>query len=313
MGSAGATAKVLERVADLPLNGPAVRFDYQTIDTTANRLYLSHMNAGELLVLDLKDRKIVGTVTDLPRITGVWCVPARGKVYASVPGHKHVAIINAQTLDVEARVGEIGFPDGIAYAADANRVYVSDESGGGELVIDGSTNEVVGRIALEGEAGNTLYDPGSGHILVAVQTKNEVVEIDPKADRIVARHELPGSAHPHGMSLDVADRLLFVASEETATLQTVDLKTWNVIDRHAVGEDPDVLAFDPGWRRLYVAAETGLVTVFTAHNRRLALDGQVKMPHAHTVAVDPRTHLVYFALQDVEGHPLIRIMSARRP
>ena len=101
---------VLLRVADVPLPGPAVRFDYQTIDTTANRLYFSHMNAGEPLVLDLQDRKIVGTVTDLPRVTGVWCVPGRGKVYASVPGHHHVAIIAAGTLGVEARVGEIGFP-----------------------------------------------------------------------------------------------------------------------------------------------------------------------------------------------------------
>ena len=35
--------------------------------------------------------------------------------------------------------------------------------------------------------------------------------------------------------------------------------------------------------------------------------------HAHTVSVDPRTHLAYFPLQDVEGHPLLRIMTARLP
>ena len=312
--AAGAdSAPILERVADIPVNGPAVRFDYQTIDTTANRLYFSHMNAGELLVFDLKNRKIAGTVTDLPRVTGVWCVPALGKVYASVPGHKHVAIIDAATLTVEARVGEIGFPDGIAYAPGEKKVYVSDESGGGELVIDGPTSKVVGKIDLEGEAGNTLYDPGSGHILVAVQTKNEVVEIDPKVDRVLARHALAGSEHPHGMSLDVASRLLFVASEESAALQTVDLRTWKVIGRQAVGEDPDVLAFDPAWCRLYVAAETGPVTVFSERNRKLVLDGQIRMPHAHTVSVDPRTHLVYFPLQDVDGHPLLRIMAARKP
>jgi len=76
---------------------------------------------------------------------------------------------------------------------------------------------------------------------------------------------------------------------------------------------PDVLAFDPGWRRLYVAAEAGPVTVFTEKGRALVLDGQVTLPHGHTVSVDPRTHLVYFPLQDVGGHPLLRVMSARKP
>jgi len=106
-GAKGSTtsAPVLERVADVPLPGPPVRFDYQSIDTTANRLYISHMNAGDLVVFNLNSRSVETTVSELPRTTGVWSVPALGKVYASVPGHHHVAVIDAHTLRVEARVG----------------------------------------------------------------------------------------------------------------------------------------------------------------------------------------------------------------
>src|SRR5439155_7364795 len=125
-------------------------------------------------------------------VTGVWAVPTLGRVYASVPGHHRVAVIDAHTLRDMARVGEIGFPDGIAYAPDVKKVYVSDESGGGELVIDGPSNRVVATIPLGGEAGNTIYDPGSRRILVAVQTCNEVVEIDPQTVHVAARHSLAG-------------------------------------------------------------------------------------------------------------------------
>lgn len=307
------SAPLLERVADVRLPGSAVRFDYQSVDTTANRLYISHMNAGELIVFDLNARSVEATVSDLPRITGVWSVPALGKVYASVPGHHHVAVIDARTLRVEARVGQIGFPDGIAYAPSVKKIYVSDESGGGELVIDGPTNRIVARIPLGGEAGNTVYDSGSGHILVAVQTRNEVVAIDPRSDRVIARHQLPGASQPHGLSVDANGRLLFVANEGNATLLIVDLRTMKVVGHLPVGEEPDVLAFDPKWHRLYVAAESGEVTVFKERNGRLAPEGRISMPHAHTVAVDPRTHLVYFPLQDIDGHPLLRIMTARHP
>jgi DNA-binding beta-propeller fold protein YncE len=302
--------RALSTVADVLLPGPAARFDYLSADTASNRLYLSHMNAGELLVFDLTSRSVVGTVKDLPRVTGVCAVPVLGKVYASVPGHRHVAVIDAATLQVVARVGQIGFPDGIAFAPEVERIYVSDESGGGELVIDGRSNRVVATIPLGGGAGNTVYDPGSRHVLVTVQTRHELVEIDPTSDRVVARHALPGASRPHGMSLDAAERLLFVANEGNATLQTVDLRTMKVVGHQPVGDDPDVLAFDPTRKRLYVAAESGVVAVFTERDRRLVREGAVTMPHAHTVWVDPRTHLVYFPLQDVGGRPVLRIMRA---
>ena len=115
------------------------------------------------------------------------------------------------------------------------------------------------------------------------------------------------------MSVDSGGRLLFVANEGNATLLVVDLRTMRVVGHMAVGEDPDVLAFDPLWDRLYVAAESGEISVFTVGDGDLTREGRFTMPHAHTVSVDPRTHLLYFPLKNVEGHPLLRIMSARHP
>ena len=40
--------------------------------------------------------------------------------------------------------------------------------------------------------------------------------------------------------------------------------------------------------------------------------GAFRMPHAHSVAVDPRTHFVYFPLENIEGQPLLRVMAPGR-
>ena len=61
-------------------------------------------------------------------------------------------------------------------------------------------------IELGGGAGNTVYDPGSGRILVAVREKNELVAIDPEKLEIVARLSLPGVEDPHGVSIYSASR-----------------------------------------------------------------------------------------------------------
>jgi hypothetical protein len=62
-----------------------------------------------------------------------------------------------------------------------------------------------------------------------------------------------------------------------------------------------------------VASESGVVSVFTDRDLEPVLEGIINLSHGHTVAVDPRTHLVYFPLQDINGAPLLRIMKATPP
>ena len=299
----------LRLVADVPLPGPANRFDYQSVDPAARRLYISHMNAGRLVVFDLDSSRVVGEVAGLDRATGVWAVPEHHAVYVSAAGRHEVAAVDDRTLRVTARVGGIRFPDGIAYAPAEHKVFVSDESGEADVVIDARTNAKLSTIALGGEAGNTHYDSVSRCILVAVQTRNQLVAIDPATERVVQRYDLPGSDHPHGFTLDEPGRLAFVTGEGNATLQVVDLRTMRVLSTHRVGDDPDVLAWDPAWRRLYVASESGVVSAFVADGAELRPLGELRLPHAHTVSVDPRTHRVYLALENLGGRPVLRILD----
>jgi DNA-binding beta-propeller fold protein YncE len=301
---------VLSLVEDVPLPGSASRFDYQSLDSTTGRLYIAHMGAGQLIVFDTKTRQVVGTVDDLPTVTGVLAVPELHRVYAAVAGDHQVAVIDDQSLKVVARIGEIGFPDGLDYAPQAGYVFVSDESGGGELVLDASKDTVVTTIDLGGEAGNTHYDAESGCVLVAVQTRDELIAIDPPDLRIVSRFDLSAGCNgPHGFLIDAPRRLAFVTCEDNAKLLVVDLDSAQVTSTHEVGDGPDVLAFDPGMRRLYVASESGVISVFEERGQKLEPVGNYKAPHAHTVAVDPVTHLVYLPLEDVEGKPVLRIMA----
>lgn len=309
-------AQLLRTVADVPMPGAAVRFDYQTLDTASNRLYIAHMNANQLVVFDVAIRRVVANLDGFERVHGVWAVPGIGRVYASVTGRHEVAVVDAKSLAVLARVPGIDYPDGIAYAPGVRRVFVSDERGQADGVIDATTNTLVTRVPLGGEAGNTIYDPTAQRILVAVHESNELDAIDPATAKIVGRYPLAGIKDPHGIVLDPAHHLAFVAGEGNARLAVVDLTTMRVLETHAVGDGPDVLAFDPLWRRLYVSAESGTVAVFTERDgtgMTLHHDGNLAMPHAHTVSVDPRTHLVYFPLESVNGKPILRIMIGDSP
>ncbi|HSE65876.1 MAG TPA: YncE family protein [Gemmatimonadales bacterium] len=308
-------ASPLTLVADVPLPGPSRRFDYQSFDSTSGRLYVSHMYGNRLVVFDTRAGKLVASLEGFPGATGVLVVPELHRVYVSVTGNHEVAVVDDRTLAVVARVSGPRFPDGIAYAPGEHKVFVSDESGEADFVIDAGTNTTAGRIALEGEAGNTHYDAVSHCIVVAVQTRNELMAIDPASDRIMARYAM-ACDHPHGFLIDERNRLAFVTCEGDAKLLVVDLRTMRTTATLRTADDPDVLALDPGVGRLYVGCESGAISVFEErfHQRPVTLTslGEYRAAHAHSVSVDPATHRVYVPLQDVNGKPVLRILEARR-
>lgn len=305
--------QVLTTVADIPMPGPAVRFDYQSLDVERSRLYISHMNADQLVVFDTQTRRVVANLDGFKRVHGAIAVPEIGRVFASATGDHQMVAVDMNTLKIVGSAGPINYPDGLAYSPATRRVFVSDEHGGEDAVVDAQTNKLLTSIPLGGRAGNTVYDAGSGRILVAVHGVNEILSIDPAAMKIVGRYKLPGVENPHGIALDEANRLAFIAGEENHSLAVFDLNAMKLLAVHQVGEDPDVLAFDPGLKRLYVAAESGTVSVLQETERDLRLLGQFDIPHAHTVSVDPKSHFVYFPLENVGGHPLLKIMKPVDP
>ena len=153
-----------------------------------------------------------------------------------------------------------------------------------------------------------MYDPTSERILVAVHEKNELVGIDRNKLEITGHYPLPGIKEPHGIALDVEGRLAFVVGATNHTLAVVDLWTMKVLGTYPVGDDPDVLSFDPGVKQLYVSAQSGNVWVYKKDGKRLDPIGHFFVPNAHTVCADPRTHLVYFPLE-ISTRPVLRIME----
>jgi len=298
----------LRTLRDVPLSGGATRFDYQSFDPNTGRLYIAHLGDGSMVVFDTIKETVVGDVKNLSRVHGILAVPELHRVYASATGSNELAVIDDSTLQIIARAPAGDYPDGVAYANKANKIYVSDLHGKTDTVIDAKTNQVVMTIALGGGAGNTQYDSVLEHNFVTVHGQNELAEIDPNKDQVIGRYPLPGCNGSHGLNIDSEHRLAFVACEENAKLAVFDLDAKKMTALHAVGADPDVLAFDKAFGRLYVSAESGVISIFDEHGHSLEKVGEgFFAPNAHTVAVDSRTHRVYFPLRNVGGKPVLRI------
>ena len=298
----------LRLVGDFPLSGHPTRFDYASLDAALGIMWVAHMGDGSVEAFDVKANRVILTVPLSPNASVRGVLAARGNMYAAAQGLGGVVVVDGASGKRIAMV-PAGDVDGLAYDPVTERVFVSDEGGGKVTVIDTRTNARVDAIELGGEAGNTVYDPLSHHMFVGVQSRDELAEIDPAASQIVHRYPLRGCSSSHGVVIDADQRTAYVACQHNLRVVRLDLRTGNVTESGGAGVGVDVLALDPGLHRLYIASESGVVSVYDVAGRRLHRTAQAFLHlNAHVVAVDPATHRVYFPLQNVGGKPVMRVM-----
>jgi DNA-binding beta-propeller fold protein YncE len=288
----------LQRVGELPLPGDSSRFDYASLDPGRGLLFIAHLGASEVVEVNTRTDRVVRTITGLNSVHGVLVVPALNRVYATATGDNAMVALNEDTGAALTRTPTGDYPDGLAYDPMRGTIWTTNESGGSETVINAATGALRGTVTLGGDAGNVAYDPtGGGQILVDVQGRNELAVINPDTLTITRRVPLSGCDNDHGLTLDTSARLAFIACDGNARLLTMDLNTWQLTGTAQVGQGPDVLAYDPGVRRLYVAAESGWLTTLDNHNRHLTVTGRTHLADgAHVLALDPTTHRTYYPI-----------------
>lgn len=294
-------------IGELGLPGGSSRFDYASLDPARGLLFIAHLGASEVVEVDLRAHRVVRMIPNLPQVHGVLVVPSLRRVFATATAQNRMVALDEDSGAVLGTAPTSSYPDGLAFDPVRGTVWTTNESGGSETVIDAASGAVRGTVPLDGEVGNVVYDSASDRMLVDVQARNELAVIDPASLAVLRRVRLAGCEHDHGLAIEPAARLAFVACDGNATLLAVDLSTWQVTGTNPVGPDPDVLAYDPTAHRLYVAAESGVVTVLDLHERRLAVVSAGHLADdAHVVVVDPTTgHSYYPVPAGPNGRPAL--------
>ena len=306
IAGAGPAGAPLRKIAEFELPGPpGKRFDYLTIDEDDNYLLSAHLGAGLLHVINLATNAVVKTVRDVPGVEGVAYIGEGRKVYTANWGENKIGIIDLASMSVVKRLPTEEKPDGIAYAAPFHKAYVSNERAKAESVIDVRTDTIVKVLRFDSETGVPQYDPVTRKVYVNLQDRNTLAVIDPATDTVVDRYRVDGCRRNHGMAIDAERHRAFLACEGNDTLTVFDLAAHQAIAHFPIATGADVVMFDPGLGRVYVACSSGIISVFqvddAAHLRKLQ-DVPVE-PKIHSLAVDPRSHRVYAPAEQEKGRP----------
>ena len=307
-----ATGATLRQVASIDLPGPpGKRFDYLTIDYDDNYLLSAHLGAGLLYVIDLKTNQVVRTIPDVPGVEGVEYVPEFKKVYTSDWHERKIGVIDLRQGKVIARLPAQQKPDGSTYATPFHKLYVSDERAQTEIVVDVQKDKIITTLNFKSETGMPQYDPVAKQVYVNLQQLDVMTVIDPATDHVVTPiYEVHPCKGNHGMALDSEHRRAFLVCEDNNLMAVIDLEKHRVVTTLATPDGGDVIKYDPGLKRIYVACYSGAISVFQEddpdHFRKLEdFPAQHKV---HSLTVDERTHLVYVPEEEENGKPVARMI-----
>jgi hypothetical protein len=197
-------------------------------------------------------------------------------------------------------------------------VGVSDQGDGALSLIADSGSGARKQVPLGVETGNVVFDVARGWFWITVvmaSPPDKLIAVDPTTAKIQTSIDVPGCSGAHGLRLHPDHQSALIACESNDVLARVDLGGAHAVTTGRTGSGPDVLSIDPGLGWLYVAAESGDLTVFD-----IGKPGVVLLGHdhpgksSHSVAVDPSTHRVFFPLMaGPSGTPVLRVMRPRAP
>jgi DNA-binding beta-propeller fold protein YncE len=152
-------------------------------------------------------------------------------------------------------------PQGIAYVASLNKVFVASGDDAMLRVFRGDTLDLLDSIKLDVGPNRVAYDPRATILYVGYGGKDagkdygEVGIIDAKTDQHIG--DIQAAAHPSELLLDKSGKTLFVFVSTESKIQVVDTKKRQVVSAWALSSQrPGDAAFDERTHRLLIGTRT---------------------------------------------------------
>lgn len=284
------------------LGGPG-GWDYLALDQATQHLYVSH--GDRVLVLDARSGKKLGEIDGLSGVHGIALADDLHKGFISNGRANTVTIFDPATLKVEQTVA-VGAkdPDGIVYDPYSKRVFTFNGDSANASVIDAVSGKLLGHIALPGDPEFPVSD-GAGHVFDNIESRNALVEIDPRAMQVTATWPLKDCQHPSGLAIDTAHHRLFSVCQNKVMAVT-DATNGKAIASIPIGEGPDAARYDAQRGLVFSSnGRSGTLTVVkqVSPDRYTVLANVPTQQSARTMALDAASGRIFLSAAEFGARP----------
>ena len=285
-------------IREIPVGGEG-GWDYLSVDSGAERLYVSH--ASHVVVIDLKNDAVVGEITNTPGVHGVAVAPELGLGVTSIGRENKAGIVDLKTLQTLAELDTAQGPDGMLYNPTEKEAYLFCGRAQAATVIDVKNRKVTATVSLGGRPEFAQVDPRANRIYDNLENKSEVAVIDGKNHAVITRWPIAPGEEASGMAIDLRHHRLFCGCHNHMMVM-IDTETGKVLANVPIGEGVDANAFDPETQLAFASCGDGTTTIAKEDGDKLTVVQTLQTARgARTMALDPATHKIYLATAQFEA------------
>src|SRR6266550_612561 len=180
----------------------------------------------------------------------------RQRLFVAELGNDTLGVVDLAAGKVLRTIAGLKEPQGVAYVAFADSIYVANAGDGSVHVLRGDDLARIGRIELGDDADNVRVDAQRSRVLVGYG-KGALAVIDPASRTKAADIRLKG--HPEGFQIDEAGTQVFVnVPDARVALSSQDGRVAAKVE--TCGDADDVFV-DAKRHRVYVSCGEGVVDV----------------------------------------------------
>ena len=264
--SAQGAAKYTTHILQLPAHGQDnITNDYITYDAKTNTVWVPAINIGSVYVIDAKTEKIheiEGFATKEMSFpngrkgaegpSGVYV--GDGVVYIGDRADKSICAVDEKTLE-RKNCGHIdSTPDGVAYVAPTDEVWVTSPRDDTVRILDAKTLQQKAKLSFPGRPEGYAVDARRGRFYMDYEDKDLTTAIDIKTHKTVAEwHPNCGPDGPHGLQIDQDSGYLFVACSLGAKVLNAG-GNGQVLSSISTGDGVDDINLAPATHMLYIGS-----------------------------------------------------------
>jgi DNA-binding beta-propeller fold protein YncE len=287
-------------VRQIPLGGDG-RWDYVTLDTVGNRLFIARQT--RVMVVDPVSGELLGEIPGLNGAHGVALDYATGHGFATSGRDGLVLMFGLKNLRELGKTRAADDADAILYDPASKHVFTFNGDAGSSTVIDPVTGKAIGNIVLGGKPEFGV-SAGDGMLYVNIEDSAQVAEIDAKSQRVSRRWSLAPCTEPTGLAIDRAHHRLFSGCHNQV-MAISDASTGKLITTVPIGGGVDGDGFDPATGLAFASNGDGTMTVVHEDSpTSFHLVGSVPTSRgARTMTLDPQSHRLYTVTADLGPAP----------
>jgi YVTN family beta-propeller protein len=272
-------------------------WDYIAVNN--GKLYVSH--GTQVNILNEANGDSVAFIPNTTGVHGIAFDNELGRGYTSNGRSNNVTVFDVKTNEVITQIATGENPDAIMYEPHTRSIITCNGRSKNLSIIDPKTNSVVATIDVGGKPETAVSD-GQGKLFVNIEDKNEIVVVDLKTHTATNHWSLNGAEGPTGLAYDKNTKRLFVGCDRYLVVMNAD--NGNVVDKLAIGDGCDGVAFDPTNKIIYTSnGQSGNITVIKeiSADKFSVLGNYTTKRGARTITIDEKTGTLFLPTADFDA------------